>query len=382
MLIGIDGNEANVEKKVGISQYAFELLQQFYKLKKSKDYPGLSFKIYLKMPPVSSLPPAEDGWNYQIFGPRPLWTQLTLPYRLYFTNPRPDVFFSPSHYAPRFCPVPSVISIMDLAYLYYPEMFKKSDLYQLRSWTSYSANKAKKILTISDSTRFDIIKQYKTPSEKVITIYPGIKPVDDSELQTNTMEILKNKYGITGHYVLFVGTLQPRKNIARLIKAFSEIILHPKVYSDTQLVIIGKKGWLYQEILQKPKNLGIESRVKFLDFINDKELELFYKNAICFVLPSLYEGFGLPILEAMQHGCPVVTSNISSLPEAGGDAALYVDPKNIDDIARKMIMLISDEQLRAKLIAKGKKQIAKFSWEKTARQTLDILQDTVRVSKA
>jgi glycosyltransferase involved in cell wall biosynthesis len=185
------------------------------------------------------------------------------------------------------------------------------------------------------------------------------------------MNKLKAKYNISDNFILFVGTLQPRKNIARLIEAFAKI----EEKKDLQLIIIGKKGWLYEEILETPSRLGIEEKVKFLHSISNEELNVFYKHALCYVLPSLYEGFGLPVLEAMNHGCPVITSNISSLPEAGGDAALYVDPESVDDIAKKMTRLINDENLRKELIEKGKKQVAKFSWEKTAKETLAVLEE-------
>ena len=164
-----------------------------------------------------------------------------------------------------------------------------------------------------------------------------------------------------------MGTIQPRKNIARLIEAFS------KIKNEIQLVIVGKKGWLYEEILETPKKLEIADRVKFLDFVTDEDLPIFYKNAMCFVLPSLYEGFGLPVLEAMQYGCPVITSNVSSLPEAGGDAALYVDPLNVDDIKKNLDLIINNSELRKKLIKKGYEQAARFSWEKTAKETLKVL---------
>ena len=153
----------------------------------------------------------------------------------------------------------------------------------------------------------------------------------------------------------------------------SEKIFHAKAPRSLELIIVGKKGWLYEEILEAPKKFKIEDKVKFLDFVPDEDLPLLYKNALCFVLPSLYEGFGLPVLEAMKYGCPVITSNVSSLPEAGGDAALYVDPKSIDDIASKIKLLIADKKLRQELIRKGYEQVKKFSWEKTARETLRVL---------
>jgi len=130
---------------------------------------------------------------------------------------------------------------------------------------------------------------------------------------------------------------------------------------------------LYEDILKAPKKFEIKDKVKFLDFVSDEDLPGFYENAICFVLPSLYEGFGLPVLEAMKYGCPVITSSVSSLPEAGGDAALYINPLDVEDIAKNLELIINNSELRKKLIEKGYEQVKKFSWEKTARETLDVL---------
>ncbi len=388
MIIGIDGNEANVTNKVGISEFAFQLLLQFSNLKSSK------FNIYLKSKPKDDLPKPDNNWQYRTVTPGKLWTQWRLPLDLYLHQPRPNVFFSPTHYAPRFSPVPTVISIMDLSYLYFPKMFKKSDLYQLRSWTSYSAKKAQRVLTISNSSKFAIIKEYKIPEDKVIVVYPGIKPARlpagqagpaggptvYREPKVLSMNTVKAKYGISDKFILFVGTLQPRKNIVRLIEAFAKVLSQEKIPKNLQLLIVGKKGWLYEEILRKPKELGIEEKVKFLDFVSDDELAVLYNNALCFILPSLYEGFGLPVLEAMKHGCPVITSNVSSLPEAGGDAAIYIDPEDINDLTEKILKLITNEKLRQELIEKGKKQAAKFSWEKTATETLKVLEEVGSLS--
>lgn len=368
MLIGIDGNEANVEKRVGIGEYSFELLRQFEKYQIA----NIKYQIYLKDGPLRDLPKEREGWEYRIIGPRRFWTQCALPLDLYLSRPRPDVFFSPTHYAPRFSPVPTVISIMDLSYIHFPKMFKASDLYQLRRWTSYSVKKATKILTISKASRNDIIKKYHISEKKVVVTYPGVKmKIRNPEKSQNSK--LKTKYGINKDYILFVGTLQPRKNVVRLIEAFSLLLESSK--KDVQLLLVGKKGWLFDEILNAPKRFDVEENVRLLEFVSDDELTLLYQNAVFFILPSLYEGFGLPILEAMQHGCPVITSNVSSLPEAGDDAALYIDPQNVEDIASKMNLLLTDEKLRATLVAKGYEQVKKFSWEKAARETLKVLEE-------
>jgi glycosyltransferase involved in cell wall biosynthesis len=400
MIIGIDGNEANVETKVGISEWAYELLRQLSEYSHvastvakamadekaladksaGKQVSSIKYQVYLKTKPREDLPSENTNWKYRVFGPQKLWTQWRLPLDLYLHKPRPSVFFTPSHYAPRFSPAPLVVSVMDLSYIYFPEMFNKSDLYQLKSWTSYSVKKAKAIITISNSSRNDIINVYGIPEENVHVTYPGIKPVVDLEPHIYSMNELKMKYQIKDKYVLFVGTIQPRKNLERLIEAFSLVIntdnaSDKHVLEDLQLVIVGKKGWLYESILAAPGKFGISNNVKFLDFVPSEDLPLLYGHAQCFVLPSLYEGFGLPILEAMKYDCPVITSKVSSMPEAGGDAALYVDPTNTEDIAEKIKKLVQSEKLREELIEKGRKQVKKFSWEKTAKETLEILKE-------
>lgn len=372
MIIAIDGNEANIRKRVGIGQFAYELLSQFASLKPQ----GITFHIYLKRPPLSDMPRQHEGLRYVVFGPKPLWTQLALPFHLYFKGPKPDVFFSPSHYAPRFSPVPTVVSVMDLSYLFFPELFNRSDLKQLKSWTAYSVRNAKKIITISDSSKDDIIKAYSVPDKRVAVVYPGIKPSVSLTPHIYSMQELKAKYHLENPFILFVGTLQPRKNIARLIEAFSR--LPADVLAKTDLVIVGKKGWQYEDILAAPEKYGVTKRVKFLNFVSDDDLAELYKQAKCYVLPSLYEGFGLPILEAMKNDCPVITSNVSSLPEAGGDAALYVNPTDVQEISSTMAKLLTDSSLRQKLIEKGRQHIKKFSWEKTAKETLALLQEVGR----
>ena len=379
MLIGIDGNEANVEKKVGISEYVFELLQQFEK----RRTPNIKHKIYLKNRPNNGLPEETENWDYTVFGPKKMWTQVALPVKLFLEREKPDIFFSPAHYAPRFSPVPVVISIMDLAFFHFPEMFSKKDLLQLHKWTKYSVKKAAKIVTISNATKNDIIKLYNISESKIDVVYPGIKESVTLTPHIFPMEELSRKYNISSNYILFVGTLQPRKNIVRAIEAFSKVVQNKTVNNKQEkeknpleFVIVGRKGWLYEDILAAPQKYGVEERVKFLDFVPDEDLPQLYHYAQCFLWPSLYEGFGLPVVEAMAHGAPVITSNTSSLPEAGGEAALYVDPHNTEDIAKKLKEVLENKKLREDMIAKGKKHVASFSWDKAARETLQILQET------
>ena len=389
MVIGINGYEAVVPRfgfdpetklpnRVGSSIYCYELLFHLNKIDKKNNY-----LIYLPQKPAKDMPPERENWKYKVIPARKLWTLTRLSFELLKKQPKPDIFFSPTHYLPFSSPSKSVISILDVSYLHFPNMFAKKDLYKLKFWGELSIKKAKKIITISNSSKSDIIKKYGINSDKVVVVYPGIKAVSSIEYGVLSMDELRKKFGINGDYILFVGTLQPRKNIVRLIEAFSHVILSEMKdldssaapQNDIDLVIVGKKGWQYEEILTAPEKYGVKDKVKFLDSVSNEDLPSFYQHAEFFILPSLYEGFGLPILEAMNYGCPVITSNVSSLPEAGEDAVLYVDPKNAADITEKMKKLLSDDNLKKELVEKGYIQVKKFSWEKSARETLKVLEE-------
>lgn len=372
MNIGINGYEAVVPRfgfkseglpnRVGSSEFCYQLLVNLKKLDDTNKY-----SVYLPALPSKDMPEESTNWKYEVFSVRKLWTLYGLTKKL-SNNPQDlSVFFSPTHYLPLFSGVPSVISILDVSYLHFPELFNKKDLYQLKIWGGYSIKKAWKVITISEASKNDIIKLYGVPQEKVLVVYPGVKTGEFKKMSKNE---LSQKYGVEKDFILFVGTLQPRKNIVRLIDAFSKM-----KNKDLDLVIVGKKGWQYEEILAAPEKFGVMNRVKFLHEVTDDDLPSFYQHALFFILPSLYEGFGLPVLEAMQYECPVITSNVSSLPEAGGDAALYVDPESASDITNKMEKLNDNENLRKEMVGKGKKQAAKFSWEKTAKETLKVLEE-------
>lgn len=369
MNIGINGYEAVVPRfgygkdglpnRVGSGEFCYQLLAALSAIDKKNNY-----YIYLPTSPTNDMPQESANWKYIIFSSKKLWTILGLTRKLRGNPQKLDVFFSPTHYSP-LTGLKTVISILDISYLHFKDLFKKKDLYKLRYWGKYSIKRAKKIITISESSKSDIIEAYRLASGKVSVVYPGINQID----KTIDMDKLREKYGLSEKYILFVGTIQPRKNISRLIEAFS------KIKEDTQLVIIGKKGWQFEEILESPRKFGIEDKVKFFHDVSSEDLPTFYKNAQVFILPSLYEGFGLPVVEAMYYGCPVITSNVSSLPEAGGDAALYVDPENVSDIAEKMEKVLGSDSLRKEMIEKGKEHVKKFSWEKAASQTLNVLEE-------
>ncbi|KKR71556.1 MAG: Glycosyl transferase group 1 [Candidatus Roizmanbacteria bacterium GW2011_GWB1_40_7] len=374
MLIAVDGYEASADNRVGVGRFEVELLKGLYSVDEKNSY-----RIYTPRAPKPDLPRTSKHWKYRIASFNRLWSQAALPFYTMIDRPKPDVFFSPVHYAPRFITIPLVLGIMDLSFLFFPDMFRSRDLFKLKQWTMYSVKKAKRIIAISQSTKNDILKKYYISPDKVTVIYPGITNYElrIKKLKTTYSKIAQ-KYGIVGDYILYVGTLQPRKNIVRLIEAFHLVSKRQTANGKRllQLVIVGKKGWLYDTIFAKVKDLGIEDRVIFTGFVPDEELPVLYAHATCFCLVSLYEGFGFPVLEAMKEGTPVVASNVSSLPELVADAGILVNPEDVTDIAHGIIdVLKMKDEDRMKLITRGKKQAAKFTWGKTARETLNVLEE-------
>lgn len=368
MLIAIDGNEANVEKRVGVSVYTYELLSYFHSQASSE----ARFVVYLRDDSRNDLPKSTEFFKYEVVNSPGLWRDIFLPLKLY-SSKRPNIFFSPAHYTPRFCPVPIVVTIHDVAYEYYPNEFLPKDLYKLKNWTAHAVNQTKKIIAVSDNTKKDIVKFYKVSENKINVIYNGYR----NSQETNSKKQTSSKFhppvgGPSSKYILYVGTIQPRKNLNTLIEAFAQFI---KDKPDYKLVIAGKKGWKYENIFQMVADLHLSHNIIFTGFVSNLELIQLYQKAECFVMPSLYEGFGIPVLEAMSYGCPVIASNTSSLPEVGGDACLYFDPHDKIDLRNKISQIVDDNRLREDLVKKGNARVKQFSWEKCGRETLSVLQN-------
>ena len=378
MIIAIDANEANIKKRVGSNQFAFEVIWEMYKEMVDGRWPMVNkFLIFLSKKPRADFPPETDWWKYEVFGPRRFWTWTGLTRRLYWGKLKPDVLFSPSHYGPLFSPIPHVISIMDLGFLRWPEQFTKKDFYQLKYWTKWSVKRAKKIIAISEFTKRDIIKTYRIDPDRVIVAYPGYKKTPNPKFQIpNSYQApnskfqkllgkVKKKYEIKGKYILYLGTLKPSKNIEGLLEAFKLLI------PPLKLVIAGKKGWLYQQIFEKVRQLGLKNRVLFPGFIPDEEVPILIEGAEVFVMPSFWEGFGIPVLEAMDAGVPVVCSDRGALPEIVGDAALLTNPDKPTKIAKAIEKVLFDVSVRDKLVKSGKERVKSFSWEKCSKIILD-----------
>lgn len=376
MLIGIDGNEANISSRVGVNQYGWELLKSIHEIL-SKNPTKHKVIVYLKNPPLSDMPKETEFWNYRVLPGGGLWIIRRLMVDLFLNTSRPDVFFTPSHYLPLFSPIPMVCSIMDLGYLEFSAQFKKSDFWQLKYWSAWSISISKAIIAISESTKRDIVRHYNFASKKTsVTLLGYDKQKFNTNIKQEDVRRVINKYSIVSEdgYALFLSTLKPSKNVIGLLEAWKEVA---GVYNGLKLVIAGKKGWMYEEIFSKVCELDLVDQVIFTDYVDEEDKPALISGAKVFVLPSFWEGFGLDSLNAMACGVPTVVSNVGSLPEVVGDAGILVDPYNISSIASGILKVLKMNKIDYEMQVKKSLVRAKdFSWENTAIQTLKILEDT------
>jgi glycosyltransferase involved in cell wall biosynthesis len=292
MLIGIDASRGVAARPTGTEVYSQRLIEALLKLESPH-----SFRLYLRSrPPAGAFPGAELG---VMPFPR-LWTHMRLSWEM--ARRPPDVLFIPAHVLPLVHPRASLVTVHDLGYLYFPEAHPWGQRWYLDLSTRWNARFAAHVLADSEATKADLVARYATPPEKITVAFPGrdesLAPVDDPA----AIGAVKARYGIAGSYFLYLGTLQPRKNLARLIAAFAGMP------PETVLVLAGRRGWLYEDLFAQARRLGLEGRVLFPGYVREEDKAALLSGALVFVFPSLYEGFGLPVLEAQACGCPVITS--------------------------------------------------------------------------
>lgn len=381
LTLAIDINETIATHRVGSNVYAFELITEIYQQLKHRKDVVVHLLSSEKAP--SDLPPEKSNWKYHQFGPKFMWTQWALPKYLYQHRDEIDLFFTPGHYAPRFCPMPYISSVMDTAYLDFPEQFKFLDQLKLRNWTKYSVNNAAKVLTISQATKKSIVKNYFIDPKKVVVAYPGIE-AENKKISKKTQKKVLNKYQIDQPYILFVGTIQPRKNIIRLVEAFE---MFSRMYwsrtnskqDSPKLVLAGKTGWLTRSIVDRIKASPNSDDIILTGFVTDTDKAVLYKNAFCSVLIGLKEGFGIPPLESMVFGTVPVVANSSSLPEVVGDAGFLVDPYQPHEVAESFWQAINLSSSKlANYRKKMKTQLSKFSWKLSAKEVLAAIEEVAQ----
>ncbi|RJQ27160.1 glycosyltransferase family 1 protein [Candidatus Parcubacteria bacterium] len=280
-----------------------------------------------------------------------------------------DLFWSPRHHLPLLMPatIKTVLTVHDMVHHRYPETMSLPNLLAERMLLRRSIRKSNKIITDSWATANDILSIYKVDPSKIRVINPGVPPIS-----------YKNEdFGpVPKKYLLFVGTLDPRKNVIRILKAFEQI---DPISRGLHLVLVGGKGWKNIDLLRQLDRHRLKSNIHMKGYICREELSALYRNALCLLFPSLYEGFGFPILEAMASGTPVITSNISSMKEVSGDAAYLIDPYNINEIAGAMLDVMENETLRKQMRNKGFQRIQMFSWKECAKKTLQTFNEVMGI---
>jgi len=374
MLVGIDASRATSAAPTGTEIYSRELIRALIALDQRNQY-----RLYTRERVAPDFFVARELRtancelriaNYELRDmpfPR-AWTHLRLSYEM--LTRAPDVLWVPAHVLPLVHSRRSFVTIHDVGQAHFPDAHPPLQR-AYHNWAVWwNTRRAARLFADSEATRDDLVQRFNVPSEKITVVYPAydaqlFKPVRD-EAQIENVRV---KYRVGKDYVLSIGTIHPRKNYARLIAAFARVISNLETL-NLQLVIIGKRGWLHKTIFESVTQLGLQARVHFLDYVPALDLPMLISGARVFAFPSLHEGFGLPILEAHACGTPVICSMTSSLPEAAGDAALFFDPLDVDAIAGALVRALTDDALRAKLIARGFENVKRFSWEVSARQIL------------
>jgi glycosyltransferase involved in cell wall biosynthesis len=300
------------------------------------------------------------------------WNDVILPYSL--RQHQVDILHSPHYRAPRFLGCKSVITIHDCVHILFPNYASsKADYDQARKDTRRAIKRCSRILTVSEATQRDLVRLFSVPEEKITVIYNAIDERAVVTISPEEQRRVLERYQIQDPFLLYAGNIKPHKNIARLIEAFSVLKMELKedeTWKNLKLLIIGDELSKHQFLRRTVIRSGVQHDVRFFGYVPYETLGVFYKSAQIFVFPSLYEGFGLPPLEAVANGTPVLTSNTSSLPEVMGDAAMLVNPENVFEISKGLKHLLFDANLRSKLIARGYQQARKYSWKKSAELVL------------
>ncbi|HEY8291836.1 MAG TPA: glycosyltransferase family 1 protein [Thermomicrobiales bacterium] len=366
LTIAVDASRALPAHRTGTEQYSVFLLRALMTQETSHRW-----RLYAPGPPPDDLLPLPPRWEWRAIPFPRLWTHLRLSWAM--ARCRPDVLFVPAHVVPIIHPRATVVTIHDLGYRRFPEAHTASSRRYLDWSTRWSVRAARRVIAVSGATRDDLVAMLDVPEAKITVVHHGIRPTArPAEAAVHTT---LERLGVSRPYVLFLGTVQPRKNLQRLIRAFRQVV---DAGLPQTLVIAGRMGWLAEPIRAEVAACGLTERVHFAGYVADDDLPALYTGADAFALPSLAEGFGMPALEALAYGVPVVAANTTSLPEIIGEAGLLVDPLDEAAIGAALVRALADDTLRARLIAAGPERAARFSWERCARETLAVLERAAR----
>lgn len=380
MRIGIDCRTilySNGSERAGVAHYSYYLVKHILEIDKNNEY--VLFVSHAQLLPEEFL-----ANNVRIIH----FSKKIFPFiHSHYTVAREikkqnlDIYHSLSGILPLFFKGKSIITIADLSMYVNPRWFSPKkfigDFFWRKILIPQSIKKANRIIAISENTKSDLVKIFKVPESKIEVIYLGVEPpLPFLPLNKGEAEgVFMKKLNLSGKkYFLFIGTIEPRKNIINIVRAFENMVGYGRdrtLHNNFYLVLAGGLGWKYEPILDAIKNSTAREHIKYIGYVSAEEKISLLKNALCFVWPSLYEGFGLPILEAMAFGAPVITSNTSSIPEVAGSAAIVVDPSNVLAISQAMARIANNENEQKKLRQLGAQRINNFSWETAAKKTIE-----------
>jgi glycosyltransferase involved in cell wall biosynthesis len=368
-IVGFEATSLEAAGRSGVSQYTARLLQALIERADGWSYQLLSSRRLCGAIPKGALHSAAVR-----FPNKTLWMQVLLPMML--SRLRLPLCHFTNFLAPLKAPCPLVVTIHDMSLYLHAEMHTRKSLWLVRSLLPYVARRADAIVAVSESARKDIVSILKVPADKVRVIHEAAgeeyRPID----RPGDLAGVKAKYGLKDPFILSVGTVEPRKNLERLLSAFAGL---RHAGRKEKLLLVGKLGWKYRGVFREIDRLALRDHVRILGYVPDADLPAIYNLAAALAFPSLYEGFGLPVLEAMACGTPVLTSNCSSLPEVAGDAAVLADPYSLDSLFESLRRILADPGLREHLRAAGLRRAAQFSWAKAAAETRRLYEGTARL---
>ena len=375
MRIGIDAT-ALPPQPVGAGNYIIQLIRALASLKVNDE-----FVIFAQQRGQALISlPENDSFEWIILedrnpGSRLIWEQTLFPQLIRRSGV--DLLHSMHYTRPVKLPCASVVTFHDMTFFLYPELHTRAKRLFFPLAIRASARQADALTAVSESTRQDAIRVLGISPEKIaatqLGVDPAFRPVNDAGFK----RVIAEKYDLPERFILYVGLLEPRKNLPMLIRAYKRLIDGGENF---KLVLVGRYGWRYEELLRQINNLDLEGMVHFTGYVSQEDLPLIYNLSSLFVYPTIYEGFGLPALEAMACGVPVITTDVSSLPEIVGEAGILVPVNNVKALYGAMIAVLGDEDLRRKMINKGIQRAAKFTWEQTAKLTYQVYQQVMRTS--
>ena len=350
MKIGIDASRAFLKRRTGIEEYSYQVIKH---LRSELSHEEVILYMRPEQSPDFVLP---KTWRIRrLWAPR-LWTQGRLSFEMLFHSP--DILFVPAHTVPFIHPRRTYVTIHGLEYEFCPESYSWYERFYMRLSIRFSCRVAETVICVSENTKCDVMRLYGVPEEKICVVYEGYA----QKIQNPKSKI---QYQDTS-YILFIGRIETRKNVARLIEAFA--ILKERYRIPHRLVLVGKPGYGYADIKSKIQNLTSIIPIEEVGYVSEEEKQVWLAGTSVFVFPSLYEGFGLPILEAQAVGVPVVISSTSSLPEIGGEGAVYIDPLSVESIVEGIYSVLSDAALRDGIIEKAAHNVNRFGWAQCARE--------------